>query len=152
MSELLPLAEAAARLFTDGRITVRSLRRERDRGRLRTYMVAGKEYTTIADIMELVGKCVVTPKDRGCGSEPSAAIALAAQLTHQSGSSATAHASAARDAALMIARRLKGSSRTTSPQNTSRGAPCATRPESPSQTSSGSTSPTRSAIRLVYPK
>ncbi|MCA3186977.1 MAG: hypothetical protein INH13_25830 [Cupriavidus sp.] len=51
------LTDAAKRFFPEGGMTVAGLRRERDRGNLVTYMVAGKEYVTERNVMEML-KCV----------------------------------------------------------------------------------------------
>jgi hypothetical protein len=54
---LLSLPEAARITFPDGRVKASGLRRERDKGRLRTYKVANKEYTTLADLAEMLKRC-----------------------------------------------------------------------------------------------
>jgi hypothetical protein len=59
---LLSLAEAARRIFPDGRVRASGLRRERDKGHLRTYMVANKEYTTLADLKVMLQECIVPAK------------------------------------------------------------------------------------------
>lgn len=43
--------------FPDGSITGESLRKERKKGNLATEFVAGKEYTTLADIKVMREKC-----------------------------------------------------------------------------------------------
>lgn len=53
----LRLATAAALAFPNGGMTASGLRRERDRGRLVTEFVAGKEFTTLADIERMRKLC-----------------------------------------------------------------------------------------------
>ncbi|WP_156453964.1 excisionase [Methylobacterium sp. CCH5-D2] len=53
----LRLEVAAALAFPDGGVTVSGLRRERDAGRLATFFVAGKEFTTLKDIASMVATC-----------------------------------------------------------------------------------------------
>lgn len=59
--EPIRLALAARIAFPDGSIGVKSLRRQRDAGRLVTEMVGGKEFTTLAAIEEMRGLCRVHP-------------------------------------------------------------------------------------------
>lgn len=55
--------EVAARIaFPYNGITAVGLRKERDKGRLVTAIVAGKEYTTLADIERMRELCRVHPK------------------------------------------------------------------------------------------
>jgi hypothetical protein len=60
----LRLAEAAELAFPGGGMTASGLRRERDRGRLETLFVAGKEFTTLRLIAEMRERCRVRPGDR----------------------------------------------------------------------------------------
>jgi hypothetical protein len=53
----LRLGVAAEHAFPFGGMTVSGLRKERDRGRLTTWMIAGKEYTTINAIEEMKQLC-----------------------------------------------------------------------------------------------
>ena len=53
----LRLAAAAALAFPDGSMTVSGLRRERDAGRLETWITAGKEYTSLAATAEMTRRC-----------------------------------------------------------------------------------------------
>ena len=87
--ELLPLRIAADIAFRDKSVKVSSLRKERDRGRLVTYMVAGKEFTTLKNIEEMIKKCVVTPKGRGFGSALNEGMQPDQSPTNANGSSAT---------------------------------------------------------------
>jgi hypothetical protein len=66
----LRLAVAAVTKFPDGSMTASGLRRERDRGRLATWMIAGKEYTTISAIEDMIKLCRVPANDRTSGSGP----------------------------------------------------------------------------------
>lgn len=55
--------EVAARLaFPDGSITIRGLRRQIARGRLAYEVIAGKHYTTLADIDEMRKRCRIPAK------------------------------------------------------------------------------------------
>jgi hypothetical protein len=50
--------EVAARMaFPDGTMGAAGLRKERDKGRLATEMIAGKEYTTLAAIEQMRELC-----------------------------------------------------------------------------------------------
>jgi hypothetical protein len=53
----LRLDVAAALAFPDGSMGAPGLRRERDRGRLVTLKIAGKDYTTLADIEQMIEMC-----------------------------------------------------------------------------------------------
>src|SRR3569623_595376 len=57
MDTPLRLAVAAKIAFPDGSISESGLRRERDRGHLATERIAGKEYTTLADIRAMRKRC-----------------------------------------------------------------------------------------------
>ena len=67
--------ETAARLaFPDGSMTISGLRREIARGRLSYEMIAGKHYTTLADIEEMRKLCRVQARPKAsqasCAREP----------------------------------------------------------------------------------
>jgi hypothetical protein len=62
---LLSLPEAARITFPDCRVKASGLRRERDKGRLRTYMVANKEYTTLNDLRVMLDRCVTPAQPAG---------------------------------------------------------------------------------------
>lgn len=96
----LRLAAAADLAFPDGSMTASGLRRERDAGRLETWTMAGKEYTSLAAIEEMVRQCRARPKAPACGSSPRAS-AQPVSLTPPSGSSATESESIALAAALL---------------------------------------------------
>ncbi|WKA29342.1 excisionase [Bradyrhizobium roseum] len=56
--------EVAARLaFPDGSIKIAGLRREIARGRLEYEVIAGKQFTTLADIKRMRERCRVKAKD-----------------------------------------------------------------------------------------
>ena len=57
----LRLADAC-RHFSHGAITVSGLRRERDRGNLTTFMIAGKEFTTLKNIKDMIARCAAKEK------------------------------------------------------------------------------------------
>ena len=85
----LRLSVAAALAFPDGSMTASGLRREAARGRLVVERIAGKDYTTLANIERMRELCRVEAKVPGCGSGPPAGKA-AASLRVRSGSSSTA--------------------------------------------------------------
>jgi hypothetical protein len=116
----LRLAVAASLAFPDGSMTASGLRREAARGRLVIERIAGKDYTTLADIGRMREKCRNQPKGRDCGSVANDATSEAASHIPLCGTSVTTIAcSRARDAALMIVEGLKGASPTTSADATS---------------------------------
>ncbi|UYE95769.1 excisionase [Sinorhizobium meliloti] len=103
----LRLSVAAALAFPDGSMTTAGLRRESKRGRLTIMRIAGKDYTTLAYIEEMKGKCLVNANRQGSGSgQPTA---------HEPpfGSSSTEETNIALDAALTIARALRSGSKST---------------------------------------
>lgn len=61
---LLTLKAAAARAFPDGTMTVRTLRAERDRGRLDTWIIGKREYTTLAAISRMIEACRAAQRPR----------------------------------------------------------------------------------------
>src|SRR5437588_11123016 len=64
------LSVAAALAFPDGSMTVSGLRRECARGRLVIERIAGKDYTTLANIERMRQLCRVEAKVPGCGLNP----------------------------------------------------------------------------------
>ncbi len=64
----LRLDRAAELAFPGGGMTASGLRKERDRGRLVTEMIAGKEYVTLAAIAEMRAQCHGPKKARGSGA------------------------------------------------------------------------------------
>src|SRR5215469_11299281 len=65
--DTLRLAVAAALVFRDGSMTASGLRREAARGRLVVERVAGKDYTTLANIGRMRELCRVEAKAPDCG-------------------------------------------------------------------------------------
>ena len=64
----LRLEIAAVFAFPDGSMTAAGLRREGARGRLVIERIAGKDYTTLANIERMREKCRVMQKEPDCGS------------------------------------------------------------------------------------
>ena len=91
----LRLDIAAALAFPDSSMTVASLRRERDRGRLTMERIGGKDYTTLRFIREMREKCRLAPSPRDCGSDLRNEIRRGALHTQPHGSSLTEIAVAA---------------------------------------------------------
>ena len=96
----LRLSVAAALAFPDGSLTASGLRREHARGRLVVERIAGKDYTTLANIARMRELCRVEAKVRDCGSESDAA-------EQPSGSSSITAVNSAQVRAKMISARLK---------------------------------------------
>jgi hypothetical protein len=109
----LRLGIAAALAFPDGSMTASGLRREGARGRLVIERIAGKDYTTLADIERMREVCRLHPKDRGCGSAGNGVTVETVSLTPPYTSSATAHIKRALAAAEMSVAQLKENSKPT---------------------------------------
>jgi hypothetical protein len=92
----LRLSVAAALAFPDGSMTASGLRREAARGHLVIERIAGKDYTTLANIEGMRQLCVLK-KGPAYGSAPLAARRGDPSKT-QSGSSSTAASISPRDA------------------------------------------------------
>src|SRR5215207_368629 len=109
----LRLDVAAKLAFPDGSITKASLRREADKGRLRRWRIAGKDMTTLAEVKNMVDRCLVSDcqPDFGSGQPVTTEV--------PPGSSSTVGSSTALAAARMRAKRLKEGSSSISPQSTS---------------------------------
>jgi hypothetical protein len=93
------LREAVERFFPGGHITVRSLRTEIKKGRLRVVEVAGKflvSESAIAQMLESCGLCRVPERPRA------SSYGAAAKIAVQSGTSATERIASARAAAELI--------------------------------------------------
>lgn len=60
----LRLADAAALAFPGGGMTVCGLRREAAKGRLAIMRIAGKDWTTLKAIREMMERCRVLPRER----------------------------------------------------------------------------------------
>jgi hypothetical protein len=63
----LRLADAIKIAFPQGGMTVSGLRREAARGRLAIMRIAGKDWTTLASIREMMEKCLAHPKEPTSG-------------------------------------------------------------------------------------
>src|SRR5580704_14012405 len=85
----LRLGVAAAIAFPDGTMSAAGLRREAARGRLVIERIAGKDYTTLANIERMRELCRVEAKVPDCGCVPPAAEGAESSRA-PSGSSSTA--------------------------------------------------------------
>lgn len=92
----LRLADAVRLGFPHGGITVAGLRREGQRGNLRMWRIANKDFTSLAAISEMMDRCHVTPNLQSSNFVPPAAI------ERQLGSSTTSGKSTALAAARAI--------------------------------------------------
>ncbi|WP_246252059.1 excisionase [Ancylobacter pratisalsi] len=124
------LSVAATLAFPDGSMKVAGLRREAERGNLAIMRIAGKDYTTLAAIREMIDKCRVPPKERASGSGRPAE-AMAGSHTPRHGSSSTVDTSTPLASARLIVNQLRGRSPSTSPKNTSRRGAVVTSIKSP---------------------
>jgi hypothetical protein len=100
-------------------LTVASLRTEAKRGRLTIWRVAGKDWTSLAEIDRMFERCRVPAKAPDSGSVQPDATNPAPSSRTPDGSSRTADASLALAAALATAKRLKDGSPPTSQRNMS---------------------------------
>ena len=115
-------ARLAAKLaFPDGSITASALRRESLRGRLVIERIAGKDYTTLANIERMRRLCQLERKESGSGSAPGEVTAAAA-FAKPPGSFSTATSISPRDALRAKLQQQKANSRNTSRQSTARRA------------------------------
>jgi len=116
----LRLEAAAALAFPDGSVSAKALQREARKGRLAVSKFAGKTYTTIRSIQESMGDlCRGEENNRGSSlSKPSGETARS-PVPHP-GSSATADAKSALDAARLRLKKLASSSPNTSSRRTPR--------------------------------
>lgn len=105
LADIIPLA------FKHGGMTPSGLRREAARGNLTIMRMAGKDFTTLADIEEMKRKCRVNANQPAYGSD------RAAKTVQPSGLSSTEESRLALAAARQIAERLRNSSQTTSQSN-----------------------------------
>ena len=78
---------AAQIAFPDGSMTAQGLRKERYAGRLETFIIARKEYTTLAAIERMKELCRVSPKEPASSGERKAARQTAACGAGRDGSS-----------------------------------------------------------------
>jgi hypothetical protein len=105
----LRLEIAAVLAFPDGSMTAAGLRREGARGRLVIERIAGKDFTTLANIERMRELCQLHPKELDFGSAGNAETRKAGLRTPPSTSSETADISRARAAAEMTVAKLKES-------------------------------------------
>lgn len=116
----LLLATAARLAFPDGAVTARGLRREVARGRLVAWKIAGRLFTSLAEIERMRSSCRVTLSLQDSGSDrPKKAAKL-------SGSSLTADDSIELAALLATAEALSGPSKPTSRPSTRSTGPTTT--------------------------
>ena len=102
-------------------LTAAALRTEAKRGRLVISRVAGKDWTSVAEVQRMFGLCRVNPEALTYGSgQPASEMTRAPSGQH--GSSKTPDAKSALDSARLSVERLKGRSPTTSPASTPRRA------------------------------
>jgi hypothetical protein len=85
----LRLDVAAQLAFPAGGMTAAGLRREAAKGRLAIERIAGKDYTTLADIEEMRALCRTNPRVLDSGSGPQKGMRK--QLDHQRWSEANSH-------------------------------------------------------------
>jgi hypothetical protein len=110
----LRLEIAAALAFPDGSMTASGLRREGARGRLVIERIAGKDFTTLANIERMRDLCRVEAKVHGSGFNQHAEIVTAESSSKPSGSSGTVASSAALEQARAKLSKLKTPSGNTS--------------------------------------
>jgi len=115
-------------------LTAGALRAEARRGRLVIWRVAGKDWTSLAEIERMFTQCRVLPEAQGYGSAPLADERGTVPSNSPFGSSETEAVASALAAARTIAQRLKNNSPPTSPPNISPPGESATLVRFPSQT------------------
>ena len=93
----LRLEQAAKLAFPDGSMKVAGLRREISRGRLAYEVIAGKQYTTLADIAAMRELCRVPVKAPVFGNDPPTPRKTVESI-RRSGSSETEAKSSPQDA------------------------------------------------------
>ena len=108
---MLRLEVAVVLGFPDGSMPVAGLRREAQAGHLAIYRIAGKDYTTLANIEGLKAACRVPAKARGSTSRRR-------KTGDGSGSSGTASRTSAQAALKATAQALKENLPPTSPAST----------------------------------
>lgn len=114
----LRLDIAAQIAFPDGSMGAPGLRKERDRGRLVTEIIAGKEYVTLAEIERMRELCRVHRKAPDLSGARKAAKQMAASGAKPDGLSKTAESDPAQALAVMTAMKLKNASPPTSQRST----------------------------------
>lgn len=111
----LRLAEAVKIAFPSGGMTVSGLRREIARGRLAVEAIAGKQFTTLANIEEMRRLCRVEAKVPASNLEPLGTTGRARSHIMPRGSFETVPDITPQDALSAKLRRLSKPCRTTSP-------------------------------------
>ena len=104
------LSVAAALAFPDGSITASGLRREGSRGRLQIERIAGKDYTTLAEIGRMRERCRVENNHPGFTSAPSEGTNRASSEQEPSGLSSMAASTSPQDACPAVAAHTNASS------------------------------------------
>src|SRR5690349_5686223 len=115
----LRLAVAAKIAFPDGSITAAGLRRESSRGRLEIERIAGKDYTTLANIERMRHLCRVERKASDSGFGPNEAMGTVTSV-EQAGSSSMGANISPQAALRAKLKQQKTSSLTMWPQKTGR--------------------------------
>jgi hypothetical protein len=110
----LRLDIAATLAYPDGSMSASGLRREAGRGRLAIERVAGKDYTTLANIERMRELCRVEARDRASGYNRQGEAQMEGSSSRLSGSSETARSSAALGQARAKLKKLKEPCGTTS--------------------------------------
>jgi hypothetical protein len=108
----LRLKDALHYAFPAGGMTVKGLRRERDRGTLIVERIAGRDYTTLANIEEMRRRCQTEPK-----APVSTSVRRAVRDKHTGSSLTPADLRRARDAARVTLRELSKRLGVTSPSS-----------------------------------
>lgn len=95
-------------------VSVGSLRKERDKGRLVIWRVAGKDWTSLEEIERMFDQCQNKKKAQGSGSSQHTPTSTATNTKLSGSSETSADTQRALDAALATVRGLRKSSRNTS--------------------------------------
>lgn len=106
----LRLETAAKIAFPDGTMGAKGLRKERDRGRLATEIIANKEYTTLEAIEEMRRLCRVQAGEHTSSGGTKAASPTGHSGAKPAGTSRTAESEQQLALARMLALKLKNSS------------------------------------------
>ncbi|HET6247366.1 MAG TPA: hypothetical protein VFE47_06650 [Tepidisphaeraceae bacterium] len=115
----LRLHVAADIAFPGGTMTASGLRRERDRGRLIVERIAGKDFTTLANIEKMRELCRVNNNRPGCISAPREGTSRESSEQEPSGLSSMAASTSPQGALRAKIERRSKPSQPTSQQNTS---------------------------------
>jgi hypothetical protein len=104
----LRLDVAAKIAFPNGGMTVSGLRREIAKGRLAVEVIAGKQFTTLADIQEMRSLCRAKARVPDFNCDPREETSAVSLATKPHGSSEMAGVMSSRDALKAKLRRLNG--------------------------------------------